>query len=98
MSDLMGKRNWFFALSALIIVPGLVSLIMFHLRLGIDFTGGSLLQYRFSQQVQSADVKAVYASAGIPDVEIQTTVDGPTAIIPAAHLAVRPSEVSGSSL
>src|SRR5713226_7506277 len=98
MSDLMGKRNWFFALSALIIVPGLVSLIVFHLRLGIDFTGGSLLQYRFTQQVQSADVKAVYASAGIPDVEVQTTVDGQTAIIRAPNLAVEQIEESEGAL
>lgn len=74
MSDLMGKRNWFFALSGLIIIPGLISLILFHLTLGIDFTGGSLLQYRFTQQVQPGDIKQVFASANIPDVEVQTTL------------------------
>src|SRR5437667_9595587 len=66
MSDLMGKRNWGFALSALIIVPGLVSLILFHLRLGIDFTGASPLQARFTQPVTSADDDAGYASAVTP--------------------------------
>jgi len=74
MSNLMGKRNWFFALSALIIIPGVISLIIFHLRLGIDFTGGSLLQYQFTQQVRPTDIEQIYASVGIPDISVQTTV------------------------
>jgi preprotein translocase subunit SecF len=98
MSDLMGKRNWFFALSALIIVPGLISLILFHLRLGIDFTGGSLLQYRFTQQVQPADIKQIYAGAGFPDVEVQTTTDGLTAIVRAPNLSVDQIEESENAL
>jgi preprotein translocase subunit SecF len=84
----MAKRNWFFALSALIIIPGLISLIVFHLKLGIDFTGGSLLQYQFNQQVQAADIQQIYAAAGIPDVEVQLTVDGQTAIIRAPNLNI----------
>ncbi|HLQ33942.1 MAG TPA: protein translocase subunit SecF [Chloroflexota bacterium] len=98
MSDLMGKRNWFFALSALIIVPGVASLILFGLRLGIDFTGGSLLQYKFTQQVQAGDVKQVYASAGIPDVEVQTTVDQQTAIVRAPSLDVTQIEEAENAL
>ncbi|HLG73968.1 MAG TPA: protein translocase subunit SecF [Chloroflexota bacterium] len=74
MANLMAKRNWFFALSALIIIPGVISLCIFHLKLGIDFTGGSLLQYGFTQQVQPAEIQQVFATAGFPDVEVQTTV------------------------
>src|SRR5581483_6550000 len=98
MSDLMGKRNWFFALSALIIIPGVISLIIFHLRLGIDFTGGALLQYRFNQAVQAADIKQIYASSGIPDVEVQLTTDGQSAIIRAPNLDVNQIEAAETGL
>ena len=86
MSNLMGKRNWFFALSALIIIPGVVALIIFHLKLGIDFTGGALLQYKFTQQVQSTDIEQVFAGVGVPGVSVQTTTDQQTAIIRAPSL------------
>lgn len=45
------KRNWFFALSLLIIIPGLISLFLWGLRFGADFTGGSLLEVKFSKTV-----------------------------------------------
>ena len=101
MANLMAKRNWFFALSALIIIPGVISLLVFHLRLGIDFTGGALLRYSFSQPVQSADIQQVYASVGIPDVEVQTTI--PTqgqqsAIIRAPNLNITQIETAENAL
>lgn len=101
MSNLMGKRNWFFALSALIIVPGVISLLIFHLKLGIDFTGGSLLQYKFTEQVQPADIKQVYASVGIPDVEVQSTLGeqgSQSAIIRAPLLDVNQIEEAENAL
>lgn len=44
------KFKWlYFLLSALVLIPGVVSLVLFGLRLSIDFTGGSLLEYKFSR-------------------------------------------------
>lgn len=45
--NLMKYKNWFFALSGLVIVPGLISLFLFGLKPAIDFTGGSLLEIQF---------------------------------------------------
>ncbi|HLY65123.1 MAG TPA: protein translocase subunit SecF, partial [Chloroflexota bacterium] len=98
MAHLMAKRNWFFALSALIIVPGIISLIVFHLKLGIDFTGGSLLNYSFTQQIQPADIQQVYAAAGIPEVEVQTTVDQKSATIRAPLLSIDQIEQAETGL
>jgi preprotein translocase subunit SecF len=39
--NIIGKRYWFFLLSALVIVPGAFALGVWHLKLGPDFTGGS---------------------------------------------------------
>lgn len=63
MFDIVSKRYWYFAFSALVMIPGLVALAAFGLPLAIDFTGGSLLQLEFNQSVviSTAEIKAIYA-------------------------------------
>ncbi len=51
MMHLMKRKELFFIFSMVIIIPGLISLVLFGLKLGIDFTGGNVLQYKFSQPV-----------------------------------------------
>lgn len=64
--DIVGKRYWFFALSFLVIVPGVVALALWGLPLAIDFTGGSLLEVRFAHQApQPAQVVALYQELNI---------------------------------
>ncbi len=41
---LIDKKNLFFIFSGIIIVPGLISLLLFGLKPAIDFTGGSVLE------------------------------------------------------
>lgn len=41
MLDIIGKKNIYFLISFLVIVPGIISLFLWGLRLSIDFTGGS---------------------------------------------------------
>lgn len=76
MLNIVGKRYWYFGLSMLIIIPGLISLILFGLRLSIDFTGGALWQLQFTQPktaIQPADVKAIFSAAGFDEALIQTS-------------------------
>lgn len=75
MIDILGKRYWFFALSLLIIIPGMVTLGIFKLPLAIDFTGGSLLEVEFEsgKPPQPAEVVVLYNDLGITDVQAQTT-------------------------
>jgi len=77
MFDIVGKRYWFFGLSALVIVPGMLALALWGLPLAIDFTGGSLLELRFSaaDRPAPAEAAAVYADQGIPDALVQTVED-----------------------
>ena len=65
---------WFFAISALLIIPGIVSLALFGLRPGIDFTGGSLLRYQVSDHARPGDIQRVFMEAGIHEVQVQSTV------------------------
>ncbi|MDD3149970.1 MAG: protein translocase subunit SecF [Candidatus Gastranaerophilales bacterium] len=59
------KYKWLWiAISAVLIVPGIIAMIyssiIYHthspLKLGIDFTGGTLLQYGFEKQINSEDI------------------------------------------
>lgn len=57
MNDLMSKKWWYFGLSLLIIIPGLIFLFKFGLNLGIDFTGGTNLEYRFEKSIDQEKLK-----------------------------------------
>jgi len=87
MFDLVGKRYWYFLLSALIIVPGLVaigiSLARYGspVRLSIDFTSGSLLEVQFEQAVLPGQVREVVEGQGVLDPTVQTVGDGRTVVI-----------------
>ena len=75
MLDIVGKRYWFFGLSLIVIIPGMIALILWGLPLAIDFTGGSLLEVKFTNGLppQLQDVRAIYADNGFSDVQIQTS-------------------------
>jgi preprotein translocase subunit SecF len=45
--NIIKYRYWYFALSLIVIIPGLLALIFWGLQRGIDFTGGSLLDVQF---------------------------------------------------
>ncbi len=44
--NIIKYRNWFFALSLAIIIPGLIALAVWHLKPGIDFAGGTLWEIK----------------------------------------------------
>lgn len=75
--NILGKRYFFFGLSLLIIISGLILLFVNKVPLSIDFTGGSLLEVSFSgQSPEPSEIIAVYDSANIRDVQVQTSETG----------------------
>ncbi|MDO8610816.1 MAG: protein translocase subunit SecF, partial [bacterium] len=48
-----------------IILPGLVFLFMFGLKLGVDFTGGALLEYRFEKNINKDELKQIISSVNV---------------------------------
>jgi preprotein translocase subunit SecF len=72
--NILGKRYFFFGLSLLIIISGLVILFLNKVPLSIDFTGGSLLEVSFNNaSPQPSEIIAVYESANIKDAQVQTS-------------------------
>ncbi len=54
------RFKWlYFLLSALVIVPGVISLLLWGLKPAIDFTGGSILELQFKNQVKSEQLAVV---------------------------------------
>jgi len=76
MIDFVGRRYFYIILSLLITVPGLVSLVLFGLRAGIEFTSGSLVTVRFEQPAETAAVREALVAAGHPDAIVQRNGDG----------------------
>jgi preprotein translocase subunit SecF len=87
MFSIVEKRHWYFLLSALIIIPGLVAMIYSivafgsPVKLSIDFTGGALLELRFDQPVQPAEVRQVFVENDYLGTTVQTTSDDQTVLV-----------------
>ena len=67
MFDIIGRRHLYFLLSALILVPGTIALLIWGLRPGIDFTGGSVLEVRvgpYEKKEEAEKVKSQLEAAG----------------------------------
>lgn len=58
-------RRYWYALSLLVIIPGVISLLLHGLNLGIDFTGGSVLEVRLKQPATVTEVRDVLGAQGI---------------------------------
>jgi preprotein translocase subunit SecF len=60
--NIIKHKNFYFLLSAIVIIPGLISLFLFGLKLSIDFTGGSKLTIAYSdtKTVTSTQVKNIF--------------------------------------
>ena len=79
MLDIVGKRFWYFLFSALIILPGLLSMLLppgwlswdSGLRAGIDFTSGSVLNVSFDSAVNEDDIQERLNELGHPEALIQ---------------------------
>ncbi len=74
MLNIVKRRYWYFGLSLLIIVPGVIALILWGLPLSIDFTGGSLLELQFETAGAPLDagvVREAYGAQGMETAIIQ---------------------------
>ncbi|MGQ9525489.1 MAG: protein translocase subunit SecD [Armatimonadota bacterium] len=69
--NIIGRRNVYFVLSGLVVVPGLIFILMGGLKKGIDFTGGTLMEFNFPKPVPASQIRAALASIGMKDASVQ---------------------------
>jgi len=69
------RRKIFYAISILAMLPGLISLALQGLNLGIDFTSGSILEIRFEKAAQVEQVREIVKNEGFEASRIQQSGD-----------------------
>lgn len=63
--NIMRYKLVYFIFSLVMILPGIYFLSTSGLKLGIDFTGGALLEYKFKETVSSQEIIKVISSKGM---------------------------------
>jgi preprotein translocase subunit SecF len=82
MIDFIGKRQWFFLISWILVVIGIISLIISQiqikspLQLGIDFTGGTSMILQFSPAVEQGQLRQEMTELGYDEARIQDAGEG----------------------
>ncbi len=69
--DFIGKRSQAFILSAVLILAAIASLFYQGLKLGIDFTGGVLIELEYEQIPDLQDIREQLTQAEFSDVTVQ---------------------------
>lgn len=70
--EFLEKRKTAYLISALMVVVGIGSVAAHRgLNYGVDFTGGTLLQLRFSEDVQASDLRSTLGNAGLTNLQVQ---------------------------
>ena len=69
--DFVGKRNIAWVLSAVLIVVAVVSMATRGLNLGIDFTGGTLVEVGYENSVELTPIRTALESAQFKDAIVQ---------------------------
>ncbi len=72
MLNIIGKKNWYFLISLLIIIPGIISMFLWGLRLSIDFTGGSRIILLFDKTINQQTQNIVKDTFNKEKIEIVT--------------------------
>lgn len=73
MIDFMGRKQWFFLISTIAMGISVISLAVFGLQPGIDFTGGTSMTLRFNPQVQQEELRQEITTFGHPEAIIQSS-------------------------
>lgn len=69
--NFINKRYLFFAISGIFIIAGIISIAVRGINLGIDFTGGTLLQLQFNKPIEISQIRQALKTSGL-ETNIQT--------------------------
>ena len=76
MYDIVSKRNLWFAISALLTIPGLIFIILGGLKPSIDFTGGTEWEVSYADEPSAAEMTSTLTELGYDEVVVTQLTDG----------------------
>ncbi len=71
MFNIIGKRLWFFIIAGVVILVCVISLAVFGLKAGVEFSSGSVMTVGFEKKVDKGELEEELASLGYANVIIQ---------------------------
>ncbi len=94
--DIVGKRKVFYSLFGLLVLVCVVSIVFRGFNLGIDFTGGTQIQFPANTATAPATVPAVEGvfqkAAGVPAASVQTAGTGSSASVLIRSQSLSPTQ------
>ncbi len=72
----MNLRYYAYVISLVLLLLSLIALFYRGLNLGLDFTGGSVLEVRFEKPVKVGEVRRILEEAGYSHFQVQDTAQG----------------------
>jgi preprotein translocase subunit SecF len=105
--DFVAHKRWYFALSALLTIPGLIFVLLGGLKPSVDFTGGTVWEVKYASEPAPSEVQDALVALGHDEATVLQLNDGylriqtepidllPPQAIPSASILPAPS---GSAL
>ena len=83
MNKIIARKRWFFLFSLLVTIPGLFFIIAtplsggaIGLKFSVDYTGGTVWEFKLEQPADALVVRDVIAAAGHPEVQVTEAGSG----------------------
>lgn len=83
MNKIIARKRWFFLFSLLVTIPGLIFTVAtplsggaIGLKFSVDYTGGTVWEFKLEQPADALVVRAVIASAGHPEAQVAEAGSG----------------------
>lgn len=71
--DFLGKRFWFLGFSATLVVVSIAAILIRGLSFGIEFQGGTVIDFTEAAGVTSAQMREAFSAAGVDGAQVQST-------------------------
>ena len=70
--DFLGKRKFFYVVSAVLLLLGLINIIFRGLYFGIDFKGGTEIALQFDQPISISQIRSYLDNIGLGEMELKS--------------------------
>lgn len=74
--NIIGKKNWYFLISLFVIIPGIISLVLWGLNLSIDFKPGSKITFSSTDKInqqQTEKLKNIFKNENVKVFNVQSS-------------------------